>query len=550
MSYSLNISEGVWLGRTFPENILFKERKTIHMQLDEVTQEFVNNHRRYCSNVTIKWWQGVHYVVIFVLLSLLMIYRWDISLCLITFYFAFWYFMAALFKGFAVTVAMMGYGERKVSHEELEALEDSELPIFTILIPLYKEAAIADKIIRSMESLEYPHEKLDIKLLLEEDDEDTISAVEQCNLPSSYDVIVVPDFKPKTKPRACNFGLNKAKGEYCVIFDAEDRPDTDQLKKVVVLFKQLPENYACIQAKLNYYNSMQNLLTRWFTVEYSTNFDLMLPGLVTLNIPLPLGGTSNHFRTNILRKIGGWDPFNVTEDCDLGVRIYTRGYRTSLLDSTTWEEANSEVWNWIRQRSRWVKGFMQTHLTHTRNPFRTFMELGPWGMLGFYLCVGGSSFMLVINAIYWMIGALYLSLLAHGVMYGETLKSMIVGPHIESSYHGLDILGFNFRAWPLIYIGSDQDVFWSTLSVVFFTIGTVLIMANFMFVFTHVLACFKRKYYHLLPSAILMPLYWILMSIGAWKGFYQLLTKPFYWEKTNHGLANHVNHLLGNKTKK
>ena len=520
------------------------------MQLDEVTQEFVDNHQRYCSNVTIKWWQGIHYIFIICALTFLMIYRWDISLCLITFYFAFWYFLSALFKGFAVFAALAGRGENQVTVEEMNAIPESDLPVFTILIPLYKEANIADKIIRSMDSFDYPHYKMDIKLLLEEDDTATIAAVQNCNLTDSYDVIIVPDFKPKTKPRACNFGLKRAKGEICVIYDAEDRPDTDQLKKVAVLFRRLPANIACVQAKLNYYNSMQNILTRWFTIEYSTTFDLILPGLETLNIPVPLGGTSNHFRTEILKKLGGWDPFNVTEDCDLGIRIYTQGYRTSLIDSTTWEEANSELWNWIRQRSRWVKGFLQTHLTHTRNPFRTMKELGPWGMLGFYMCVGGSSFMLIINVIYWIIGGLYMILLANGIMYGGTLSTMIIGPHLESSYKGLMILGYNFKAWPLIYTGSDQDVFWSSLSIVFFTIGTVLVFANFMFVATHIIACFKRKYYALLPAAILMPLYWVLMSIGAWKGFYQLLTKPFYWEKTNHGLAHDVNHVLGNKKRK
>jgi glycosyltransferase XagB len=517
------------------------------MQLDDVTQEFVDKHKRYCSITTIKWWQGIYYILIICTLGFLMIYRWDISLCLITFYFAFWYFVSAMFKGVAVLIALFGYGEKKIEKEEINAIDENDLPVFTILIPLYKEANIADKIIRSMNRLDYPKDKLDIKLLLEEDDSATIEAVQNCVLSPSYDVIIVPDFQPKTKPRACNFGLKRAKGELCVIYDAEDRPDPDQLKKVVLLFKKLPGNVACIQAKLNYYNAKQNILTRWFTIEYSTTFDLILPGLETLRIPVPLGGTSNHFRTDILKKLGGWDPFNVTEDCDLGIRIYTKGYRTCLIDSTTWEEANSEVWNWIRQRSRWVKGFMQTHLTHTRNPFRTLFELGPWGMLGFYMCVGGSSFMLIINIIYWIVGMFYIALLADGIMYGETLTSMIIGPHIANSYQGLTIFGYNIKAWPLIYVGSDQDAFWSTLSIVFFTIGSVLIAANFMFVGTHIIACFKRKYYSLLPAAFLMPFYWVLMSIGAWKGFIQLITKPFYWEKTNHGLAHHVNHDVDNK---
>ena len=289
------------------------------MQLDKVTQEFVDNHKRYCSITSIKWWQGIFYILFICSLTFLMIYRWDISLCLITFYFAFWYFIAAFFKGMAVIFALLGMGERKVDISEIEALNEEELPIFTILIPLYMEANIADKIITSMDSLDYPKEKMDIKLLLEADDTATIAAVNRCTLSDSYDVIIVPDFQPKTKPRACNFGLKRAKGEYCVIYDAEDRPDTDQLKKIVILFRRLPDKFACIQAKLNYYNSTQNLLTKWFTIEYSTLFDLVLPGLEILNIPIPLGGTSNHFRTDILKKIGKQKEI-------LRVKTYAKGY--------------------------------------------------------------------------------------------------------------------------------------------------------------------------------------------------------------------------------
>ncbi len=169
--------------------------------------------------------------------------------------------------------------------------------------------------------------------------------------------MIVPDTFPRTKPKACNVGLLNAKGEYLVIYDAEDIPDTDQLKKSVIAFRKLDNPLIiCLQAKLNYYNPRQNLLTRWFTSEYSMWFDLYLPGLDGLNAPIPLGGTSNHFRVDALKKIGGWDPYNVAEDCDLGIRLFREGYRTRVLDSTTWEEANSRLENWLRQRSRWVKG--------------------------------------------------------------------------------------------------------------------------------------------------------------------------------------------------
>ncbi|MBN2301146.1 MAG: glycosyltransferase, partial [Lentisphaerae bacterium] len=356
---------------------------------DDIAQEFIQRHGDDCSYVLIRWWQVLWYGGILAIFLLGLVYRWDIVLFVVNTMLALWYFGIVLFKMLVVCTSLAGLGQIKVKQTEIEALTDDDLPLYTILVPLYKEANITDRIVRSLNKLDYPKKKLDIKLLLESDDTETINAVNKTKLDDHYDVIVVPDSQPKTKPKACNYGLKRAKGDFCVIFDAEDQPDPDQLKKVVIAFRKLPPNIACIQAKLNYYNARQNLLTRWFTIEYSTTFDLYLPGLQCAGIPIPLGGTSNHFRTPILKELEGWDPFNVTEDCDLGVRLYRLGYKTMMIDSTTWEEANSRLWNWIRQRSRWVKGFFQTHLTHTRNPIRILKQLGLWGYLGFILCVGG-----------------------------------------------------------------------------------------------------------------------------------------------------------------
>ncbi len=507
------------------------------MILDEVSKKFVAEHGRYCALTTFKWWQILFYVVLVALLIFLVIYRWDVSLCLVTLYVSFWYFCAALFRGLAVFISLCGKGEKKISPEEMLAFSDSDLPVYTILVPLYKEAKIVDKIITHIDRLDYPKDKLDVKLLLEEDDNATISVLSLCRLPRYYETIIVPDYLPKTKPRACNFGLREAKGEFCVIYDAEDRPEVDQLRKVVALFKRLSPRFACVQAKLNYYNPEQNLLTRFFTIEYSTTFDLLLPGLEVMKIPIPLGGTSNHFRTNVLRELGGWDPFNVTEDCELGIRIYAKGYRTCLVDSTTWEEANSRLWNWIRQRSRWIKGFLQTHLAHMKYPWRTIRDLGPWGALGFYICVGASSFMMIINVIYWMLALFYVALVLHGVSKGQSAWAMICKTATDG-YEGVEILGRQVKAWPLLYVGIDQDPLWSSLSIMFFLIGCVLVIANVLFVLSHVLACLKRGYYRLIPFSLLMPIYWVLISIGAWKGLIQLFTKPFYWEKTIHGLTS------------
>ena len=508
--------------------------------IDPVTQQFIAAHPLDCSCRTISRRQVIFYLFVVAALLVLLHYRWDYFLFLVTGIMSFWYLGSALFRVTAAAITLLGHGEKKVTAAQLAELKDEELPVYSIFLPLYKEANLADKIIRSMEKLDYPRSKLDIKLLLEHDDLATINAVGKCRLPDYYDVIVVPDCLPKTKPRACNFGLQRAKGELCVIFDAEDRPDPDQLKKVAFAFRQASPELACIQAKLNYYNARQNLLTRLFAIEYSTTFDLLLAGMQTFNAPLPLGGTSNHFRTDILRRIGGWDPFNVTEDCDLGLRIYKDGYRTSMIDSTTWEEANSRLWNWVRQRSRWVKGFIQTHLTHTRNPLRTLHGLGIWGMLAFYLSVGASSLMMLVNVIYWIAGGIYVALFCHGLGGGVSPAALIIGPQNLGIYPGVTVFGCNLTAWPLFYSGPQESPFWSHLSVVFFLISLALFLANFLFVGIHMLACVKRRYYFLLPYCLLMPFYWVLISFGAWKGFIQLFTNPFYWEKTIHGLDEQV----------
>ena len=214
-----------------------------------------------------------------------------------------------------------------ITKNEVKNITDDELPIYTIHLPVYKEDKLIKKLIWNLQSLDYPREKLDIKLLIEEDDDKTLNAVRNLDFPAIFEVIVVPFHMPKTKPKACNYGLHFSIGKYLTIYDAEDIPDTDQLKKVVAMFTKLPDNYICVQSALNYFNRNENFLTRMFTLEYSYWFDYVLPGLDTLDIPIPLGGTSNHFKLDKLVELGAWDPFNVTEDADLGVRAYAKGFK-------------------------------------------------------------------------------------------------------------------------------------------------------------------------------------------------------------------------------
>ena len=310
------------------------------------------------------------------------------------------YFLDALFNIFVVLRSLHKTHEIQFSDEEITAIKEKELPIYSILCPLYKEAHVVSQFLEGIAKIDWPKEKLDVMFLLEEDDKETIQAFSEMTLPYYARTVIVPDSQPKTKPKACNYGLSYATGKYLVIFDAEDIPDPLQLKKAYLGFQKAPEGVTCLQAKLSYYNSRQNLLTRMFTAEYALWFDITLPGLQSLNSALPLGGTSNHFETEILRKLYGWDPFNVTEDADLGVRLFQQGYRTAIIDSTTYEEATSVTKNWLRQRSRWIKGYMQTYLVHMRNNRTFIIQKGLWHNAIFQFTVGGKILFALLNPSY------------------------------------------------------------------------------------------------------------------------------------------------------
>ncbi len=387
----------------------------------------------------------------------------------------------------------------EVDEEEIASFPRDLLPRYTILVPLHREAAVLPALVDALAGLDYPDDKYEVLLLLEEDDEETRQAASQTALPANFRVVVVPHSQPKTKPKACNWGLELASGEYLVIYDAEDRPERDQLLKAVAAFRKLPRRVACLQAKLNYYNPRQNLLTRLFTAEYTSWFDLFLPGLTAIGGPIPLGGTSNHFKTAVLKRLGGWDPFNVTEDCDLGVRLHKHGFRTAMIDSTTWEEANSRLGSWIRQRSRWVKGYIQTYLVHMRAPLKLLRSLGVDGFVNFQMMVGGSVACFLLNPLYWLM----------------TLAWLVFHPHFI------------------------EQLFAPTW---LYAAGTLCLFAgNFAFVYLSAAACANRRDWDLVKHCLLMPLYWVLMSIGAYKAVGQLVVRPFYWEKTDHGFARVAN---------
>ena len=398
---------------------------------------------------------------------------------------------------FKFVVCMAGARRERyqaVTGDDVAAVRDEDLPVYTVLAPMFREAEVVHQLVSNLEKLDYPVSRLEVLLLLEEDDAETIAAAKAARLPPWMTIITVPRGQPQTKPKACNVGLFLARGEYLVIYDAEDKPDPDQLKKSIVAFERGGERMVCVQAALNYWNVYENFLTKMFTAEYSFWFDYMLPGLDALQLPIPLGGTSNHFRTDGLRRLGGWDPFNVTEDADLGIRASALGYSVGVINSTTYEEANRNLGNWIRQRSRWVKGYMQTSLVHARSPWSLIRVAGFRETFGFALLIAGTPLSFLFTLPLW-------------VLFGVSL--LIPAWAFAQLYPG----------W-VLYIGLFN-----------------LLAGNALMIYVSMMGAFLRQRYGLVIWALFNPVYWLLHSVASYKALWQLITRPHYWEKTTHGIS-------------
>jgi len=414
------------------------------------------------------------------------------------------YSISIAFTIYIMTKALFDPQEIQLNNRDLASIHDSFWPRYTILCPLYQEANILPDFVENMTRLDYPKDRLQCLILLECDDQETIKVAERLNLPPYFQIIFVPNYGPKTKPKACNFGLKEATGDYIVIYDAEDRPDLNQLKMAALAFNYSRREVACIQAKLNFYNPRQNILTRLFTAEYTLWFDLILPGLQAANAPIPLGGTSNHFRTKLLKEIGGWDSYNVTEDCDLGVRLSKLKFKTAIIDSITWEEANSKLVNWLRQRSRWIKGYLQTFFVHTRNPLSLVGDMGIRNSFIVFLVTGFLPLASLINPVLWLVTICYF-------VFRPTL-----GPVIEQFFPA-------YLLYPSVLC---------------------LLVGNFVFLYSYMIAAAKKKFHGFTRYGYLSAFSWILISFAGWYAVIQLIFKPHYWEKTKHGLikqeADHV----------
>lgn len=404
------------------------------------------------------------------------------------------YLSTLLYRCFLLWTALGNPARVEVSDEQALAEPDSGLPLYTVLVAAYREHTVISGFIRSLQTVDYPKDRLDVKVLLEEDDFATIQAVRNVDTPPYMEVLLVPPSGPRTKPKALNCGLASARGELLTVFDAEDRPEPLQLRRAAVAFSRLPPTVACLQAALTHFNAGQNMITKWFTVEYALWFGQLLPGLVGSGGVVPLGGTSTHFRRVALEQVGAWDAHNVTEDADLGVRLHRAGYRTYVFNSVTYEEANSDFVNWVKQRSRWYKGYIQTWLVHMRRPVRLWKELGPQGFISFQLFVAGTPVLALLNPIFWILTFL----------------------------------------WFLGHFAAIAALFPSWL---YYWAASCFVVGNVFFIYATMIAARAAGAASLVVAALLSPAYWVMMSVAAVKAFLQLVIAPSFWEKTAHGLT-------------
>ncbi|MFV0491784.1 MAG: glycosyltransferase family 2 protein [Pseudorhodobacter sp.] len=367
----------------------------------------------------------------------------------------------------------------------------ARLPVVSIMVALFKEDDIASRLVHRLDQIDYPRDLLDVLLVVEEKDNRTRAALARSDLPPWIRVIAVPDGTLKTKPRALNFALGLCRGSIIGVYDAEDAPDPAQIRKVVDRFHSRGHDLACLQGVLDYYNPGTNWLSRCFTFEYATWFRIILPGMERLCLAIPLGGTTLFFRRSVLEELGAWDAHNVTEDADLGIRLARHGYRTELIDTVTEEEANCRVLPWIRQRSRWLKGYMITWAVHMRDPALLWRQLGPWRFLGFQ------------------------------VVFLCSLSQFLLAPVLWSFW--------------LIPLGVSHPVTESLPDTFGFALITLFLVAEAVNIGINIVAL-RMTAHRISPLwAFSMHLYFPLGTIAAYKAAWELLRKPFYWDKTSHG---------------
>lgn len=436
---------------------------------------------------------AIHAIAVLILLTALFALPWLQAPVLQQFA---WFAVTLFFSSIFIAWAGLRMLACLMKHQPGEriAISDRELPRYSVLVPLYREANVLAEIVKSISALDYPREKLDVKLILEADDQETIAAARAILSDPCFEIFIAPRNEPRTKPKALQAALPFVRGEYLVVYDAEDRPHPRQLRDAYAKFARGEPELACVQAKLAIDNRKPNFLTKHFRAEYAGLFDVLLPALARWRLPLPLGGTSNHFRADLLRRAGGWDPHNVTEDADLGIRLARLGYKTGIVDSTTWEEAPEKFRGWLAQRTRWFKGWLQTYIVHMRDHRRLHEQLGKRGYAAFQLLIGGTIAAALVHPVFlfWLL----CDIAQGGLSFSGWLA------RFETSMALLTLCGGYGASAVLAVTGLRRRGFSSAAFVV-----------------------------------LTIPFYWLLLSAAAWRAVWQLMHSPYHWEKTEHGLA-------------
>jgi cellulose synthase/poly-beta-1,6-N-acetylglucosamine synthase-like glycosyltransferase len=369
------------------------------------------------------------------------------------------------------------------------------LPVYSIFVALYRETEVAAQLVAALDRLDWPCSRLDIKLICEADDHATIAALRALPLGRHYEIVEVPAAAPRTKPKALAYALAGVRGTYLVVYDAEDRPDPGQLREAHSAFTSAPASVACLQAPLIVTNAQESWLSAMFALEYSGLFRCLLPYLARAGLPLPLGGTSNHFRVAALKSVGGWDPYNTTEDADLGLRLHRLGYRSAMIDRPTLEDAPTEPGVWFAQRTRWYKGWLQTWLVLMRDPALLRRQLG------------------------WTAFA--------------TFQILIAGMVLSALGHPLFLMVPAFVAWMLL--SGDMPDGWSVFAHGLLVIDSLNIIASYAIAVrlgSRPMTTGERR--ALGRKWMAIPIYWLMISGAAWSAVIELNRRPFAWHKTPH----------------
>lgn len=372
---------------------------------------------------------------------------------------------------------------------------DRELPDYTVVIALYREAGVAPDLVRALEALDYPRARLDVKFVVEADDSETFAALAAAIPGVEYEIVVAPPGAPRTKPRALNVALPFARGELLTIYDAEDRPEPDQLRRAAARFARAGPDLGCVQARLAIDNHADTWLAGLFALDYAALFETINPGLAALRLPMLLGGTSNHFRTGMLRAVGGWDAWNVTEDADLGLRLARCGYSVETFASRTWEEAPITLRALLDQRVRWIKGWMQTAFVHMRDIGALWRNLRP---LAFFVTL--ATFVSgVASPVLW---PWFTILLVRDAVSGA----------LFAPANGLDLIVDTFACW--LAVAGPVAMVWPVW-----------------------LGMRRQKLTALWPLLFLLPVWHALIGLAALRAIGDLWRDPFRWAKTEHGKA-------------